>query len=328
MRIAVVGPLSPRLAHAVQGLQARGHEVSSHSDARAAVDVVVGQRPVASAWCAVQRHARALVLGLSAVEHGRWNPFERWVWAVMGGYGLIVESEVGGFLARVPEDEQERLALWPEPSDAEAIVSPDTDVLERLCERAIARRTAGPGRSALFVDRDGTLIVEKHHLGDPDQVELLPGVAESLRIVRAAGHPVVVVSNQAGVGRGLYSLTRAHQVMARLRALLRREGVELDAIRFCPHAPEAGCDCRKPEPRLLREAGEDLRLSLVASAMVGDKWIDVEAGHAVRGAGVLVRTGHGAEELTTLRAEGSRPADRVCADLPEAVRWFLAELDA
>ena len=182
MRIAVVGPLSPRLAHAVEGLRARGHAVSSEATGNTVVDIVVGERPIASAWRAVQGHARAMVLGLSAQEHSRWNAFERWVWAVMGGYGLIVEHEVGGFLARVPEEEQERLALWPESHGAEAIVSPDTDVLERLCERAIARRTAGPGRSALFVDRDGTMIVEKHHLGDPDQVELLPGVPEALRI--------------------------------------------------------------------------------------------------------------------------------------------------
>jgi D-glycero-D-manno-heptose 1,7-bisphosphate phosphatase len=324
VRIAVVGPLSARLERAVSGLQARGHAVSGDLG-KDVVDVVIGERPVATAWRAVQGHARAVVLGLGTAAHARWSLLERWAWAVMGGFGLIEEHEVSGFLARVAEDEQERLALWPAANEGEAITSADTDVLERLCERALARRMAGPGRSALFVDRDGTLIVERHHLGDPEQVELLPGVAEALRMVRAAGHPVVVISNQAGVGRGKFTLARAHEVMARMRQLLRREGVELDAIRFCPHAPDAGCDCRKPEPRLLREVAEDLRLSLVASAMVGDKWIDVEAGHAVRGAGVLVRTGHGAEELATLRPEGARQADLVCDDLPAAARWFLAE---
>ena len=326
MRLAIAGPLTARLERAVQGLSERGHAVSREAGP-GTVDVVIGTRPSAVAWRAVQTHARAVVLGLEADAHARWNVFERWVWAVSGGYGLIEEHEVGGFLARVPDDEHERLALWPAEAAAESIVSPDTDVLERLCERALARRTSGPGRSALFVDRDGTLIVERHHLGDPEQVELLPGVAEALRTVRAAGHPVVVISNQAGVGRGLYTLARAHEVMARMRWLLRREGVELDAIRFCPHAPEAGCDCRKPEPRLLREVADDLQLSLVASAMVGDKWIDVEAGHAVRGAGVLVRTGHGREELARVRPDGVRPADGVFDDLPAAARWFLAEME-
>lgn len=324
MRIAVVGVRSVRLERALRGLAERGHAIATGTG-NSAVEVVIGEHPIACAWRAVQGHARVVVLGLEAEAHARWSVLERWVWAVMGGYGIIEEHEVAGFLARVAAEEHERLALWPGTSEGEPIVSVDTDVLERLCERALARRTSGPGRSALFVDRDGTLIVERHHLGDPDGVDLLPGVAEALRMVRAAGHPVVVISNQAGVGRGHYTLARAHEVMARMRELLRREGVELDAIRFCPHAPEAGCDCRKPEPRLLREAAEDLQVSLVASAMVGDKWIDVEAGHAVRGAGVLVRTGHGADELATPRPSKAREADLVCEDLPAAARWFLAE---
>ena len=326
MRIGLGEGLSSRLAHAVAGLVARGHVVVEPG-AGGSVDVVIGERPVAAAWRAVQGHARAVVLGLEQASHARWNPLERWAWAMLGAYGVVPEHEVDAFIARVPSEEHERLALWPVPTQVAAIVSPDTDVLERLCERALARRSAGPGRSALFVDRDGTLIVERHHLADPEQVELLPGVAEALRTVRAAGHPVVVVSNQAGVGRGLFDIARVHEVMARLRQLLRREGVELDAIRFCPHAPDAGCDCRKPEPRLFREAAEDLRLSLVASAMVGDKWIDVDAGHAVRGAGVLVRTGHGREELAVARPPEARAADLVCDDLPTAARWFLEQQD-
>jgi D-glycero-D-manno-heptose 1,7-bisphosphate phosphatase len=127
----------------------------------------------------------------------------------------------------------------------------------------------------------------------------------------------VVISNQAGVGRGLFPESRVHEVMARVRTLLRADGVELDAVRHCPHAPEAGCDCRKPGTRLFREAAEDLRLSLKQSVMVGDKWIDVEAGRAAGGAGVLGAHGHGAEESRQERAPGEG-ADAVCADLAEA----------
>jgi histidinol-phosphate phosphatase family protein len=249
---------------------------------------------------------------------------------------VIDEHEVDAFLARSPAEERERLALWPAagtpaPDPAshagrrdDASTHADTQFLERCCERALARRSAGPGRAALFVDRDGTLIAERHHLADPAGVQLLPGVAEALRSARALGHPVVVVSNQAGVGRGQFPESVVHAVMARLRRLLRAEGVELDAIRHCPHAPEAGCDCRKPGARLLREAAEDLRLSLRDSVMVGDKWIDVEAGQAAGGAGVLVRTGHGIAELSLERGPGGRPPELVCEDLPAAVRWFLA----
>jgi len=218
------------------------------------------------------------------------------------------------------------VALWPPEPDADtrASVAPATGLLERVCERAIARRAAGPGRAALFLDRDGTVIAERHHLSDPDGVELLPGVATALRAARGLGHPLVLISNQAGVGRGLFPESQVHAVMARVRARLRAEGVELDAVRHCPHAPEAGCDCRKPAPRLLREAAADLRVSLPDSVMVGDKWIDVDAGRAAGTAAILVRTGHGAGEERLPRAAGAPRADAVCDDLPAAVRWFLA----
>ena len=327
MRIAIAGPLSERMALAVEGLAARGHAVAAAAS-RATSDVVVGMRPVVSAWAASQCHARAVVLALDAVSHARWNLIERWAWSVSGGFGIVTEDDVPQFLARIPEPEQGRLALWPATRSAGTPVThPDTTQIERLIERAHAHRAAGPGRSALFVDRDGTLIVERHHLSDPAGVTLLPGVGTALRAARAAGHPVVVISNQAGVGRGLYDEAAVHATMRRLRELLRVEGVELDAVRFCPHAPDAGCDCRKPETRLVREVADDLRISLVASAMVGDKWIDVETGHAVRGAGILVRTGHGAEELSQARPAGARSADLLCDDLPAAVRWFLAQME-
>ena len=293
--------------------------------------VVGDSRVIGAAWLTAVTRARATVLALSAPAHRAWGPLARWAWSFSGAYALIDERALDAFLAQVPAADRERLAFWPgAEAAAYGIPSthPDTQMLERCCERALARRMAGPGRAALFVDRDGTLITERHHLADPAAVELLPGVAVALRSARALGHPVVVISNQAGVGRGLFPETMVYAVMARLRQLLRAEGVELDAVRYCPHAPDAGCECRKPGARLLLEAAEDLRLWLPDSVMVGDKWIDVEAGHAARAAGVLVRTGHGAAELAALapdaRAPGGSRAELVCEDLPAAVRWFLA----
>lgn len=323
-----------RLQHALSGLRERGHEVREAGArgprlgavASLETDVVIGgARPLGAAWLAAVTRARVLVLILEAAEHRAWNPLERWAWAVSGGYGLVESAESDAFLAQVSEPERERLALWPDGMAAvEPVLHAGTDTLERLCERALARRMFGPGRSGFFVDRDGTLIAERHHLSDPDGVELLPGVATALRTVRAAGHPVVVISNQAGVGRGLFPEARVHEVMARLRRQLRAELVELDAVRYCPHAPDAGCACRKPGTRLLEEAGGDLRLSLPHSVMVGDKWIDVEAGQAMRGSGVLVRTGHGAREVQLERPAGAADADLVCDDVAAAARWFLS----
>ncbi len=353
MKLAVYRPglrAGGRLERALVGLAQRRHElrgygrgqpgsalaahvVAGAERAATAAEVVVGEgAALGPTWLAWRTAARAVVLALDAPSHGRWNLAERWSWAASGAYALVNEGEVDVFLAQVAQSERERFALWPPASATQSASDPastqaDTQVLERACERAIARRAAGPGRPGLFVDRDGTLIAERHHLADPDGVALLPGVANALRTARAAGVPVVVISNQAGVGRGLFDEARVHSVMARLRVLLRGEGVELDAVRFCPHLPDAGCGCRKPGTQLLAEAAEDLRLSPFASVMVGDKWVDVEAGQAFRAAGVLVRTGHGAAEAVAVRGGAARPADRVCTDLAEAVEWWLARLD-
>jgi histidinol-phosphate phosphatase family protein len=327
------------MERAVLGLAARGHALArtgtppqgsalgalASAGAGWEADVVLGAgRALPAAWWAARLRAQALVLALDPASHARWGPLDRWAWSLVAAHGLLEDSATDHFLSRTPGDTDERLVLWPAGDgpapDATPATLADTTVLERTCERAFARRSAGPGRAALFVDRDGTLIAERQYISQPGDVELLPGVASALRQVRQAGHPVVVISNQAGVGRGFFPESRVHEVMARLRELLRAEGVELDAIRYCPHAPDAGCDCRKPGGRLLREAAEDLRISLRDSAMVGDRWLDVDAGLGVGAAGVLVRTGYGAGEE---QAAGLHPADAVVDDLSAAARWFL-----
>ena len=329
-----------RMERAVLGLAGRGHAVVRAgalpegsalaglvpAAAGTEADVLLGGgRALPAAWWAARLHAQAIVLALEPVAHARWGVLDRWAWSLMAGHGLIDEDAADHFMAGTTEVERERLVLWPAADAAAADAAPSalaaTGVLERACERALARRGAGPWRAALFVDRDGTLIEEREYISQPHDVELLPGVAAALRQVRGAGHPVVVISNQAGVGRGYFDEASVHVVMARMRALLRTAGVELDAIRFCPHAPDAGCDCRKPGGRLLREAADDLRLSLRDSAMVGDRWLDVDAGLGVGAAGVLVRTGYGAAEEANGR-EGP-PATAVVNDLAAAVRWFL-----
>ena len=174
------------------------------------------------------------------------------------------------------------------------------------------------------MDRDGTLVAERGYLSDPDGLELLPGVAAALRQLRQAGHPVVIISNQAGVGRGRFGIEQVHAVMARLRWMLRAEGVEIDAIHFCPHAPGEGCACRKPGTQLFERAAEDLQISLRASMMAGDKRLDAAAGIRAGGVGVLVRTGYGREEEANV-GNGEYPAPtRVCETLLEAAEWFCS----
>jgi D-glycero-D-manno-heptose 1,7-bisphosphate phosphatase len=179
---------------------------------------------------------------------------------------------------------------------------------------------------AVFLDRDGTLIVEREYLSDPSGVELVPGAPRAVQRLRAAGFQVVVVSNQAGVARGMFGVERVHAVHARIQELLEAHGARVDSFHFCPHHPDHGgpCRCRKPEPGMLLDAAEQLGLTLASSWMAGDKLLDVEAGVRAGAGGILVRTGYGADEERLLGRPGVvRPA-AVCDDLPAAAEWILS----
>jgi D-glycero-D-manno-heptose 1,7-bisphosphate phosphatase len=135
-------------------------------------------------------------------------------------------------------------------------------------------------RPAVFLDRDGTLVEDVGYPRDPEAVRLLDGAPEALAALRRAGYALVVVSNQSGIGRGLVSREEADAVHDRFVLELRGRGVELDDVRYCPHAPEDGCTCRKPAAGLLLDSARELGLDLSRSFMVGDKRADVEAGRA------------------------------------------------
>src|SRR4051794_18720284 len=135
-------------------------------------------------------------------------------------------------------------------------------------------------RSAMFLDRDGTLIDDAGYIADPSRVRLLPGAAASLRALRAEGFRLVLVSNQSGIGRGLISHEQAEAVHRRFVEEFERRGVRLDAVRYCPHSPDDGCPCRKPAPGLLLDAARDLEIELGRSFMVGNTAADVEAGRS------------------------------------------------
>lgn len=160
--------------------------------------------------------------------------------------------------------------------------------------------------AAVFLDRDGTLIEDVGYARDPEQVRLLEGAAEALRELRRRGFRLVVVSNQSGIGRGLITPAEARAVHERFVRVLGEAGVALDAVRYCPHAPEERCSCRKPSPGMLLEAAEALGLELAASWMVGDAPSDVEAG---RRAGCR----------TLLLGGGGAAADGVAASWAEAL---------
>jgi D,D-heptose 1,7-bisphosphate phosphatase len=149
------------------------------------------------------------------------------------------------------------------------------------------RGSSDPHR-AVFFDRDGTLIIDHGYLSSPHQVEFIPGALAVLRTLQERGFLLVVISNQSGIGRGIITPAQAEAVDNQFRAMLAGSGITLAGAYYCPHAPDAGCDCRKPEPGLLRRAATDLEIDLARSYIVGDKVSDCEAGEAVGCRGVLV----------------------------------------
>ena len=150
-------------------------------------------------------------------------------------------------------------------------------------------------RAAAFLDRDGTIIRECEYLADPAGVELLPGSIAGLRLLSELGYRLVVVTNQAGVARGLFDLASAQAVQRRFEELLTAEGVRLAGAYMCPHHPDftGPCECRKPGLALYRQAAAELGIDLATSVYIGDKLADVEPAAALGGTGVLVRSGYG-----------------------------------
>lgn len=186
------------------------------------------------------------------------------------------------------------------------------------------------GRPAVFLDRDGTLNVEVDYLADPARFELLPGSAEGLARLAAAGFALVLVTNQSGIARGILDEETLARIHARMAADLAAHGVTLDLVLHCPHHPTQGsgahradCSCRKPRPGMLLEAAGRLDLDLGASWCVGDSLRDLEAAAAVGARGILVRTGKGAAQEAALdRVPGAEPA--VVDGLGDAAALILA----
>jgi D-glycero-D-manno-heptose 1,7-bisphosphate phosphatase len=178
------------------------------------------------------------------------------------------------------------------------------------------------GRRAVFLDRDGVLNYNRSdHIKSPDEYVPIPGAAPAVALLNEAGWVVIVVSNQSGLGRGLFDQPALDAVMAKMRAVLEAAGGNIDGVYYCPHAPGAGCDCRKPQPGMLLRAGREHRLDLEHSYLVGDQAGDIECGRAVGARTILVKTGL-PEEGPDVRV--TRP-DHVAKDLGEAVAWILQD---
>ncbi len=177
-------------------------------------------------------------------------------------------------------------------------------------------------KPAVFVDRDDTIITDVRYCDDPNEVHLLAGAAEGLRLLSRAGYFVVIVTNQSGVGRGYFDEQQLNVVHARLREELRARGADFDALYYCPHLPEDNCPCRKPRPGLLLRAASELNLDLNSSYTIGDNERDIEAGREAGTRTVLVRAGEGTgKKFEVVRSA----ADIEAASIEDAARIILGQ---
>ena len=183
-------------------------------------------------------------------------------------------------------------------------------------------------RPAVFLDRDGTLIEEAGYLDRLERLVFYPFSVDAVRLLNRTTLAVVVVTNQAGVARGIFHESFVADAHRHVSETLARGSAKVDGFYYCPHHPEASieayriaCDCRKPQPGLLRRAARELQLDLSRSFVIGDRWHDLQAGAAVGARGILVRTGYGRTEEAAPRRDLTPAA--VVDNLIEAVSWIL-----
>lgn len=183
-------------------------------------------------------------------------------------------------------------------------------------------------RRAVFLDRDGTLIEEAGYLDRLERMVFYPYTVDAVRLLNRAGFAVIVVTNQAGIARGLLKESFIAEAHRHISERLAAGGARVDAYYYCPHHPRGvveelafRCTCRKPQPGMLKHAAEEHHLDLSRSFVVGDRWHDVELAHNVGATGILVRTGLGARDAANPVANLTPGA--VVDNLIDAAAWIL-----
>jgi len=183
---------------------------------------------------------------------------------------------------------------------------------------------------AAFLDRDGTINVEKGYLHRPEEVELIDGAAEAVRRLNEAGYTVFGVSNQSGVARGFHEEKDVELVNRRVIEMVKDKGGEIKEILYCPHHPDGiveefakACGCRKPAGGMVEEAKSRHGFTFSESIVIGDKAVDVELGRALGAKTALVLTGYGKSEKAKIEDEGKVTPDYYASDLADAVDYFL-----
>ena len=200
-----------------------------------------------------------------------------------------------------------------------------TDRTDRIDKTDLPHQTDLLAGVTVFLDRDGTLNYDPGYLRVAAELKLLAGVGPALARLKRAGARLVVVTNQSGVGRGIITLKDLEAIHARLQGLLEQEDAALDAIYFCPHHPDNGCRCRKPNVGMVERAVSELQLDLRRSYLIGDHARDIQLATKVGAKAILIATAPmDAQSLEMLKVEKALP-DAVVKSMTEAVDWILED---
>lgn len=190
---------------------------------------------------------------------------------------------------------------------------------------------------AVFLDRDGVINEEVGYLDNLYKLKVIPGAYEAIRMINNSGMKAIVVSNQAGVAKGIFTEDFVRKTNDCLQTMLNQKGACINHFYFCPHHPTEGiepyrriCDCRKPAPGMLLRAAQDLNIDLKRSYFIGDRFRDMEAAKNAQVKGILVKTGYGAELLQDDgpdKATAENKPDFIAADILDAVKWIFDQID-
>ncbi|OGF47173.1 MAG: hypothetical protein A2231_09460 [Candidatus Firestonebacteria bacterium RIFOXYA2_FULL_40_8] len=181
------------------------------------------------------------------------------------------------------------------------------------------------GKTGVFLDRDGTLNIEKEYLSDPSGLELYPDAAKAVKELNSMKLPVLVLTNQSGIGRGMFTLKVLTAIHDKLKKILKIEaGAVIDALYYCPHLPSDNCNCRKPKLGMIEKAVADTGVNPKISYFIGDKAADIMLGKNAGGKTILVLTGYGRTEKDKLEKKPDFIADNLFA----AVTWIKKDLNS
>jgi D-glycero-D-manno-heptose 1,7-bisphosphate phosphatase len=187
-------------------------------------------------------------------------------------------------------------------------------------------------RSAVFIDRDGTINAQRGYINHISRFELLPGVGKAISLLNTNDHIVVVMSNQSGVARGYFPLQLVKDIHDVMVLELKKYNAYVDGIYFCPHHPDGivseysrECSCRKPNTGLIKQAQDELDIDMKTSYVIGDRLVDIEFAHNANLPGILVLTGYGKGEVQYSMPHKNITPAYVAEDLLGAVQWILEQ---